>query len=86
MTRRRDHLPSRPTWRCAACGIAWPCSAAKLRLLGEYRTDRTALLIYLGTLQAEAAGQLAELDGERSCTDLAERFTGWARPRGQATP
>ncbi|MGK5673353.1 flavin reductase [Micromonospora sp. URMC 106] len=86
MTRRRDHLPSRPTWRCAACGIAWPCSAAKLRLLGEYRTDRTALLVYLGTLQAEAAGQLAGLDGERPCTDLAERFTGWARPRGRPPP
>ncbi|MEU6072254.1 flavin reductase [Micromonospora sp. NPDC047074] len=80
MTRRRDHLPSRPTWRCAVCGIAWPCSAAKLRLLGEYRTDRTALLVYLATLQEEAAGQLAELDGPRPHLDLADRFTAWARP------
>ncbi|WBB79110.1 hypothetical protein O7606_23470 [Micromonospora sp. WMMD882] len=23
------------TWRCRACGIAWPCPPAKLRLLGE---------------------------------------------------
>lgn len=61
MTRRREHVPSRPTWRCTACGIAWPCSAAKLRLLGEYRTDRIALLLHLATLQAEAAAQLAQL-------------------------
>ncbi|KAB1162022.1 flavin reductase [Micromonospora sp. DT46] len=81
MTRRRDHVPSRPTWRCAACGIAWPCSAAKLRLLGEYRTDRTALLVHLATLQVEAAAQLAELDGGGSRVDLADRFTAWARPR-----
>ncbi|MGS2613879.1 flavin reductase [Micromonospora sp. LZ34] len=77
MTRRRDHLPSRPTWRCQACGIAWPCSPAKLRLLAEYRTQRTDLIVYLGTLQAEAAEQLAEPDA--SAPDLAARFTGWAR-------
>lgn len=82
MSHRREHLPSRPTWRCQGCGIAWPCSSAKLRLLAEYREDRTALLVYLATLQAEAAEQLAELDGNTPPVDLAERFTGWARPRG----
>ncbi|MGC4765101.1 flavin reductase [Micromonospora sp. DT46] len=81
MTRRRDHLPTRPTWRCAACGIAWPCSAAKLRLLAEYRTDRPALLIHLATLQAEAGEQLAALDHATTTADLTARFTGWARPR-----
>ena len=78
MPRRREHTPSRPTWRCAACGIAWPCSPAKLRLLGEYRTDRAALLIYLATLQTEAAEQLADIPPAR----LADRFIGWARARG----
>ncbi|MFY1597601.1 flavin reductase [Micromonospora sp. WMMD737] len=81
MTQRRDHVPSRPTWRCAACGIAWPCSAAKLRLLGEYRTDRTALLVHLATLQVEAADDLTDLDATRPATDLSDRFTAWARPR-----
>ncbi|MFI5488718.1 flavin reductase [Micromonospora echinaurantiaca] len=81
MSRRAQHLPSRPTWRCAACGIAWPCSPAKLRLLGEYRHDRAALLVYLATLQAEAAGQLAALDRHAQPVDLSERFTGWARAR-----
>ncbi|PZF98051.1 flavin reductase [Micromonospora deserti] len=81
MTRRPEHLPSRPTWRCAACGIAWPCSPAKLRLLGEYRNDRTALLLYLATLQVEAAEEFAELDSGKPAADLSERFTGWARAR-----
>ncbi|MFG1949797.1 flavin reductase [Micromonospora sp. NPDC048830] len=75
--RRREHLPSRPTWRCQACGIAWPCSSAKLRLLAEYREDRPALMIYLATLHTEAVEHLAELDS----ANLAERFTGWARAR-----
>ncbi|MEU4771007.1 flavin reductase [Micromonospora sp. NPDC023644] len=81
MTRRRAHLPTRPTWRCAACGIAWPCSAAKLRLLAEYRTDRAALLIHLAALQVEAGEQLAALEQATAPADLTDRFTGWARPR-----
>lgn len=75
--RHRNHLPTRPTWRCAACGIAWPCSAAKLRLLGEYRHDRLALTIYLATLQAEASAQLREVEPGR----LTDRFLSWARAR-----
>ncbi|PWR06287.1 flavin reductase [Micromonospora acroterricola] len=83
MTRRRlAHLPSRPTWRCQACGIAWPCSAAKLNLLAGYREDRDALLSYLAALRDEAAAQLGAVlpDGVASA-DLAERFTGWASAR-----
>ncbi|WP_327647402.1 flavin reductase [Micromonospora zamorensis] len=75
--RYRNHLPTRPTWRCAACGIAWPCSAAKLRLLGEYRQDRLALTVYLATLHAEASDQLSEVDPGR----LTDRFLSWARAR-----
>ncbi|MER7419795.1 flavin reductase [Micromonospora peucetia] len=75
------HLPSRPTWRCHSCGIAWPCSPAKLRLLGEYRENRTGLIVHLSTLQAEAADQLAELDHGTRPADLAVRFVDWARAR-----
>ncbi|MEV0805768.1 flavin reductase [Micromonospora sp. NPDC050200] len=82
MTRHREHVPTRPTWRCQACGIAWPCSAAKLRLLAEYRHDRVALTVYLATLQAEAADQLAGLDHALSPAGLTDRFVSWARPRG----
>ncbi|MGC4769591.1 flavin reductase [Micromonospora sp. DT44] len=76
--RHRNHLPTRPTWRCQACGIAWPCSAAKLRLLGEYRSDRVALTIYLATLLTEAGEHLRDVDPAR----LTDRFLSWARARG----
>ncbi|MEU6072430.1 flavin reductase [Micromonospora sp. NPDC047074] len=73
------HQPSRPTWRCQSCGIAWPCSAAKLRLLGEYRENRKGLMVYLETLRAEAAEHLAEQDGHPP-VDLDRRFVRWATP------
>ncbi|MCX4389250.1 flavin reductase [Micromonospora peucetia] len=82
MSRRSlPHLPTRPTWRCRACGIAWPCSPAKLALLGEYRNDRAALRVHLAALQAEAAAHLATLDGGTPPVGLAERFTGWTHAR-----
>ncbi|WP_230689153.1 flavin reductase family protein [Micromonospora sp. WMMD558] len=47
----------------------------------EYRHDRPALLIYLGTLMAEASAHLAQLNGHAPPTGLHERFLGWARAR-----
>ncbi|MEH0938220.1 flavin reductase [Micromonospora psammae] len=82
MSRRREHVASRPTWRCQFCGIAWPCSPAKLRLLAEYRHDRVALTVYLATLQAEAADQLAGSGHGTSPAGLTDRFVSWARLRG----
>ncbi|MFB9852019.1 flavin reductase [Micromonospora andamanensis] len=80
MSRRRpEHVPSRPTWRCRNCGVRWPCSAAKLRLLGEYREDRAALLVHLATLYAQAS---AELGDPTSAVGLFDRFVSWARVRG----
>lgn len=70
------HVAMRPAWRCRSCGAPWPCQPARLALLVEYRHDRTALLLYLGGLMAEATGQLP---GAR---DLHRRFLGWARGRG----
>ncbi|WP_405431825.1 flavin reductase [Micromonospora sp. NBC_00617] len=82
MARRApDHRPVRPTWRCGTCGIAWPCSPAKLRLLAAYRLDRPALLAHLSALQAEAAAHLAELNPSTPPTDLTDRFTAWASAR-----
>ena len=59
----RPHHPMRPLWRCRACGAEWPCQPARLALLVEYRADRTALLVYLSTLMAEAGAQLSQLNG-----------------------
>ncbi|MFI5836713.1 flavin reductase [Micromonospora sp. NPDC051300] len=76
----REHVPSRPTWRCRACGIAWPCSPAKLRLLAAYRDARPALLVHLATLWAEAEAQRPARGG--GAADRYRRFVGWARGRG----
>ncbi|SCF45433.1 flavin reductase [Micromonospora mirobrigensis] len=78
MPRYRPHVAARPGWRCRVCGAGWPCSAARLALLAEYREDRTALLIYLGTLLAEASVDLA---GQCAPARLADRILNWARPR-----
>ena len=59
----RPHLPMRPLWRCRGCGALWPCQPARLALLAEYRDDRVGLLVYLGTMMAEAGDQLARLNG-----------------------
>lgn len=71
----------RPLWLCRRCGAAWPCQPARLALLVEYRADRTALLIYLSTLMAEAGAQLSQLNGSAVAEDLTERFLTWARAR-----
>ncbi|PZG11956.1 flavin reductase [Micromonospora craterilacus] len=74
----------RPLWRCRACGAHWPCQPARLSLLVEYREDRTALLVYLGLLMAEAHAQLSQLNGQLHHAGLHDRFLTWARARGPA--
>ncbi|MFD6565525.1 flavin reductase [Micromonospora profundi] len=75
MPRYEPHVAARPSWRCRVCGAAWPCSPARLALLGEYRENRTGLLIYLATLLNEATSDLAGRDR------LTDRFLTWARAR-----
>ncbi|WBB75038.1 flavin reductase [Micromonospora sp. WMMD1128] len=79
MPRHRPHVAARPSWRCRICGAAWPCSPARLALLGEYREDRIALLVYLGTLLCEATTDLATVRDGTAPQDLAQRFVAWAR-------
>ncbi|MFU8850134.1 flavin reductase [Micromonospora sp. SL1-18] len=81
MPRYRPHVAARPSWRCRVCGAAWPCSPARLALLGEYRENRTALLIYLATLMHEAA---IDLTGQCPPERLTDRFLTWARVRDQS--
>ncbi|MGW4153417.1 flavin reductase [Micromonospora chersina] len=81
MPRYRPHVAARPSWRCRACGAPWPCSPARLALLGQYREDRIALLIYLGTLLCEATADLADAHGRNTPQRLTDRFITWARAR-----
>ncbi|MCO1597707.1 flavin reductase [Micromonospora sp. RHAY321] len=76
----RPHTPMRPLWRCRNCGADWPCQPARLSLLSQFRYDRTALLIHLGTVMAEAAQQFAQLNAHQ-VPDLTDRFLSWARAR-----
>ncbi|WP_260428365.1 hypothetical protein [Micromonospora globispora] len=50
-----------------------------MALLMEYRADRTALLVYLSTLMAEAGAQLSQLNGHALPENLTDRFLTWAR-------
>ncbi len=79
--RIEDHIPSRPTWRCQACGSAWPCSPAKLRLLAEYKNDKPALMVRLVELREEAAEELAGMDSGERPAGLHKRFTDWVPVR-----
>ncbi|MFC0033584.1 flavin reductase [Micromonospora chaiyaphumensis] len=81
MPRYRPHVAARPAWRCRACGAPWPCSPGRLALLAEYREDRLALLVYLGTLLCEATADLADAHGRNAPQRLADRFVTWARAR-----
>ncbi|WP_405430207.1 flavin reductase [Micromonospora sp. NBC_00617] len=80
MPRYRPHVAARPSWRCRVCGVAWPCSAARLALLGEYRENRTGLLVYLAALREEAD---ADLGRQVTPDRLTDRFLTWARARAR---
>ncbi|MFE9692686.1 hypothetical protein [Micromonospora sp. NPDC005806] len=77
------HLPLRPLWLCRDCAAPWPCAPARLTLLREYADDRVALLVYLGGMLHDAAGQLHSLhpDDGPEPKQLFGRFLGWAIPR-----
>ncbi|MBQ0896384.1 hypothetical protein KBX37_25385 [Micromonospora sp. U56] len=79
----RPHLPIRPLWLCRTCAAPWPCATARLTLLREYAHDRVALLVYLGGLLHDAAGQLHTLNPHDAPepTQLFDRFLGWALRR-----
>ncbi|MDG4818568.1 MULTISPECIES: flavin reductase [unclassified Micromonospora] len=81
MARPRPHLPVRPVWLCGRCGAPWPCGAARLSLLSEYRGDRTSLLVYLAVLREEAREHLTALHPATPPGDLTDRFLTWARAR-----
>ncbi|TYC25107.1 hypothetical protein FXF52_07340 [Micromonospora sp. MP36] len=67
-------------WLCRVCAAPWPCAIARLTLLREYVDDRVSLLVYLGGMLHDAAGELHLLhpqDGPEP-SQLYARFLGWA--------
>ncbi|MEU8262141.1 hypothetical protein AB0C02_16125 [Micromonospora sp. NPDC048999] len=84
----RPHTPIRPLWLCRACTAPWPCPTARLTLLREYANDRVALLVYLGGMLHDAAGELRILHPDHAPEpgQLFDRFLGWARRPTTTSP
>lgn len=80
------HLPLRPVWCCRRCGHPWPCATARLTLLHDYRDNRIALHIYLGSALFAATADLHRLNPQPGPDPavLFTRFLGWARPPNPA--
>ncbi|MFE9688963.1 hypothetical protein [Micromonospora sp. NPDC005806] len=75
-----EHAPVPPDWTCGSCGDEWPCATKRSRLLSEYRADRAALSVYLGSCLAAAAHDLRTAP----TASLQDRFIGWV-PRSPRT-
>lgn len=71
-----EHTPTRPSWKCSACGADWPCEEARDQLYEEYGAQRVNLAVYMATQLGHAAGELAGA----STTELYQRFIAWTRP------
>lgn len=69
----------RPLWLCRRCGQPWPCGAAKLALLAEYREVPVSLFLYLAGCLYDAIDDLHRLSPSvtGSATDMFDRFLGW---------
>ncbi|MGI5212696.1 hypothetical protein [Plantactinospora sp. CA-290183] len=77
----RPHVPRRPLWTCRACELPWPCPAARLALVEEFRLEPLSLFLYLGLALYDAAGDLHALNPNPGVTpaELHARFIGWVR-------
>ncbi|MER5454252.1 hypothetical protein ABT008_05685 [Micromonospora sp. NPDC002389] len=90
----REHVPSRPLWRCRACGAHWPCGPAKLALLREYAGHTLALVFYLAHSMRDAVDDIVMLGFTPDLAALNNRFMRWVNqpidlnegaPHGRAT-
>ncbi|MET8461757.1 hypothetical protein [Micromonospora zamorensis] len=74
-----EHLPMGPLWLCRRCGQPWPCGAAKLALLAEYRKEPVSLFLYLAGCLHDAIDDLHRLNPSvtGSAADMFDRFLGW---------
>ncbi|PSK65776.1 hypothetical protein B0E53_02270 [Micromonospora sp. MH33] len=69
----------RPLWSCRRCGQPWPCGAAKLAVLAEYREVPVSLFLYLAGCLHDAIEDLHRLNPSvtGSAADMFDRFLGW---------
>ncbi|WP_239312619.1 hypothetical protein [Plantactinospora mayteni] len=69
----------RPLWLCRRCGHPWPCGAAKVALLAEYRDNVVSLCLYLASCLHDAIDDLHQLrpNDTGSTAGVFDRFLGW---------
>ena len=75
---RIEHLHSRPTWDCRACGQPWPCASAKAGLAAEFVGFPSVLAVYMNAQMHDAFRDLTA-HGEAAPPDLYDRFLSWIR-------
>jgi hypothetical protein len=68
-----EHVATRPSWDCRACGKPWPCDPARENLLAEM--GRVNLSVYMWANLEEAIRDLPK--GPPS--EMFERFIRWTR-------
>ncbi|GAB3818260.1 hypothetical protein GCM10027605_70470 [Micromonospora zhanjiangensis] len=78
---RVPHDPIRPMWLCRSCAQPWPCGAARLELLRDYRDSILGMYAYLAACLNEAREDLRDLAPSAPAPDLWPRFMGWPPTR-----
>ena len=73
----------RPLWLCRRCGQPWPCGAAKVALVAEYRDSPVSLFLYLAGFLHDAIDDLHRLNPSvtGSAAAMFDRFLGWPARR-----
>lgn len=67
------HLPIRPDWTCAACGVPWPCPTRKRQLIAAYQGAYVSMMLHLSSYFIDACADMP-LTASGS---LHRRFLGW---------
>ncbi|MEV4411369.1 flavin reductase [Catellatospora sp. NPDC049609] len=67
------HVPIRPDWICAACGLPWPCMTRKRQLVTEYHGAYVSMMLHLSGFFIEACQAMPVV----ASGVLHRRFLGW---------
>ncbi|MER5453924.1 hypothetical protein ABT008_04015 [Micromonospora sp. NPDC002389] len=78
----------RPLWLCRRCGHPWPCGAAKVVLMAEYRDSPVSLFLYLASCLHDAIDDLHQLHPHNTgnTADVFDRFLGWPTQHRRRRP
>jgi hypothetical protein len=69
-----EHIPHRPTWRCAGCLKPWPCELAQQHLRAAFDGTPASLSAFLTDLASWAEYDLL---GTGTAAEVRKRIVGW---------